>query len=54
MKKESTKKIAVVTIFAIAMAFLEAVVVIYLRKIYYPNGFDFPLVGFIEQFILNM
>lgn len=54
MKKESCKKIAVVTIFAIAMAFLEAVVVIYLRKIYYPDGFDFPLVGFIEPSILNI
>lgn len=26
-----------------AMAFLESAVVIYLRVIYYPNGFDFPL-----------
>ncbi len=54
MKKKSTRKIAVITIFAIAMAFLEAVVVIYLRKIYYPNGFDFPLIGLIEPPILNI
>jgi len=32
-----------ITLFAIAMALLEAVVVIYLREIYYPEGFSFPL-----------
>lgn len=32
-----------VTLFSIAMGFLESAVVIYLRKIYYPLGFDFPL-----------
>jgi len=31
------------TIFAIAMGFLESAVVIYLREIYYPEGFAFPL-----------
>jgi hypothetical protein len=31
--------------FAIAMAYLESAVVVYLRKIYYPNGFRFPLVA---------
>ena len=30
--------------FAIAMAFLEAAVVVYLRALYYPDGFTFPLV----------
>jgi len=30
-------------LFAIAMGFLEAVVVVYLRELYYPNGFSFPL-----------
>jgi len=52
MKKENTNKALIVTIFAIAMAFLETAVVIYLRKIYYPAGFDFPLKGFIEPNIL--
>jgi len=33
-----------VTGFAVAMAFLESAVVVYLRAIYYPRGFDFPLV----------
>jgi hypothetical protein len=35
--------ILVVTVFAIAMAFLESAVVIYLREIMYPEGFQFPL-----------
>jgi len=32
------------TLFSVAMGFLETAVVIYLRKLYYPNGFQFPLV----------
>jgi hypothetical protein len=31
------------TLFSIAMAFLETSVVVYLRKLYYPEGFSFPL-----------
>ena len=34
------------TVFSIAMGALEGIVVIYLRQIYYPKGFDFPLVLF--------
>lgn len=30
-------------LFSIAMGYLESSVVVYLRKIYYPNGFQFPL-----------
>lgn len=30
-------------LFAVAMAALEAIVVVYLRQLYYPLGFDFPL-----------
>ncbi|MFZ3137361.1 MAG: hypothetical protein WA126_08235 [Thermodesulfovibrionales bacterium] len=37
------KKIFLLTIFSIAMGFIEAVVVVYLRQIYYPEGFGFPL-----------
>jgi len=29
--------------FAIAIAFVEAAIVVYLRKLYYPGGFGFPL-----------
>lgn len=32
-----------ITIFAIAMGFLETSVVVYLRALLYPGGFDFPL-----------
>jgi len=32
-----------VTVFSIAMGFLETSVVVYLREIYYPEGFAFPL-----------
>lgn len=31
------------SIFGIAMGLLEAIVVVYLRQLYYPQGFDFPL-----------
>lgn len=37
-------KIIWMTAFAVAMGFLEGAVVVYLRKIYYPEGFHFPLV----------
>lgn len=41
--KPANKTLVWVTIFSIAMGFLETAVVIYLRKLYYPNGFSFPL-----------
>ena len=56
MLKSNRNKIITVTFFAVAMAFLETTVVIYLRKLYYPEGFAFPLkpmdffVGKIEFF----
>ena len=34
---------ALIGVFAVAMAYLEAAVVVYLRKLYYPDGFSFPL-----------
>jgi len=30
-------------IFSVSMGFLEAIVVVYIREIYYPGGFQFPL-----------
>ncbi len=42
--KALTKKIIGLTIFSIAMGFMETVIVVYLRKLYYPEGFQFPLV----------
>ena len=47
------KKIWIVTIFAVAMAFLETAVVIYLRELLYPGGFDFPLVPIPESIALT-
>ncbi|MBE0651307.1 MAG: hypothetical protein IH595_10755 [Bacteroidales bacterium] len=44
MNPSQKRTYLLVFIFSIAMGFLEAVVVVYLRKIFYPNGFDFPLV----------
>jgi len=43
MNPSQKRTYLLVFIFSIAMGFLEAVVVVYLRKIYYPHGFDFPL-----------
>ena len=43
MKKSTLKIILLITVFSIAMGFLESAVVIYLREIYYPEGFCFPL-----------
>lgn len=37
------KKLFWVTLFAVAMGMLESSVVIYLRELYYPDGFHFPL-----------
>ena len=38
------RRLVWLTVFAVAMAYLEAAVVIYLRALFYPGGFDFPLV----------
>lgn len=46
-------KILTITFFAVAMAFLETTVVIYLRKLYYPEGFDFPL-KFMDFFVVKI
>ncbi len=42
-KQAIFKQIIWLVIFGIAMAFLESAVVVYLREIYYPEGFLFPL-----------
>jgi len=43
MKLTLTKTLIWLTVFSIAMGYLETSVVVYLRKIYYPEGFGFPL-----------
>ncbi len=42
-----------VTVFAVAMGFLESAVVVYLRAIYYPEGFRFPLVRMDTTLVLT-
>ena len=44
MNSKFIKKILLVFLFGIAFAYIEAAVVAYLRTIYYPSGFHFPLV----------
>jgi len=44
MKTPEIHKVYIwITLFSIAMAFLETAVVVYMRKLYYPEGFSFPL-----------
>jgi len=43
VQKRTLYIIVVVVFFSIAMGFLESSVVVYLRELYYPDGFDFPL-----------
>src|SRR5688572_22491045 len=40
----TARRLLFMTFFGIAMGFLEAAVVVYLRLLYYPDGFDFPLI----------
>jgi hypothetical protein len=40
----SRKRFLWLVIFAVAMAYVESAVVVYLREIYYPQGFSFPIV----------
>jgi len=47
---KNNRKLIITAIFAFAMGILEAVVVVYLRKMYYPKGFEFPL----KTFSLNI
>ncbi len=41
--KNNITKIIWVILFAIAMAYLESAVVVYIRALYYPEGFAFPM-----------
>jgi len=40
---KTKNKIILLIIFGISMGFLESAVVVYLRELYYPEGFAFPL-----------
>jgi len=52
MSSELKYRIAWLILFSIAMGFLEAAVVIYLRELYYPHGFSFPLTVMDERVAL--
>ena len=39
----SRRRLTWIAVYAIAMAYLESAVVVYLRAIYYPDGFAFPI-----------
>lgn len=39
------QRVLIVGLFAVAMGYLEAVVVVYLRRIFYPHGFALPMAG---------
>ncbi len=53
-QKDTSLKLTWMSLFAIAFGWIEASVVVYLRLVYYPNGFQFPVqvipwnVGWIE------
>lgn len=52
MTRETKITFWALTAFSIAMGFLESSVVIYLREIYYPDGFRFPMVKIEEKITL--
>jgi hypothetical protein len=52
LNKTSKNTLIWVTLFSIAMGFLECSVVVYLRELYYPHGFDFPMKAFSERIII--
>jgi hypothetical protein len=44
--KVMLKRFCIVVVFGIAFAYIEAAVVVYLRTIFHPSGFTFPLTDF--------
>ena len=42
MRPSLLKKIVWVTVFNVAMGFMESAIVVYIRALYYPDGFQFP------------
>ena len=52
---KNTRTIILVSLFAIAFAFVESSVVVYLRQIFYPGGFAFPLnAGITSQIVVEV
>jgi hypothetical protein len=44
--KTTIKVFCIVVVFSIAFAYIESAIVVYLREIFYPGGFTFPLTIF--------
>jgi hypothetical protein len=44
--KTAFKRFCIAVVFSVAFGYIEAAVVVYLRAIFYPEGFTFPLVAF--------
>ncbi len=49
MARRLISRLIIVAIFGIAFAYIESAVVVYLREIFHPDGFDFPLNVFITD-----
>lgn len=47
-----SNKLFIILLFSIAMAYLESAVVVYLRELYYPEGFNFPIKLIPDKIIL--
>jgi hypothetical protein len=48
----SPRRVGWLSLYAVAMGWLEAAVVVYLRELYYPDGFRFPLVILSERILI--
>jgi len=46
INNELLKRFCIVVIFGVAFAYIEAAIVVYLRTIFHPSGFTFPLTEF--------
>ena len=53
MKGPFFERIIIITLFAVAMGFLESAVVVYLRELYYPEGFSFPLTNLADHILIT-
>lgn len=44
--KTTLKRLCIVVVFSIAFGYIEAAIVVYLRQIFHPDGFNFPMTVF--------
>ena len=49
LNDNSLKRLGVLVLFGAAFGYIEAAVVVYLRRIFYPDGFGFPIADFHEM-----